>query len=369
VTPSRPRVLTVTARYLPEAGGVESHVHQVLSRLRHEFDVSVLTTDNGLGLPPEELVDDVSVTRVPARPRGRDWRFAPGVVRRLRAADTDLVHCQGVNTFVPVLAMLAARRAGTPYLVSFHTGGHSSRLRNRIRGVQWRVLRPLLAGAERLVCVADFERRHFARVLRLPADRFVVIPNGGELPRPREGLVLSGAPRVISVGRLERYKGHHRLIRAMPLVRSQLPDADLVVVGSGPYEVALREMVRRHGLQDAVTITSVPPADRGAMADLLAGATVFALLSEYEAHPLAVMEAVAMGKPAVVTDTSGLGELADRGLAHRVPADADDEEVAAALVAQLRDPQPPPGPVEVFTWDDTAQAVAAAYREVLARRK
>jgi glycosyltransferase involved in cell wall biosynthesis len=368
VSVSRPRVLTVTPRYLPEMGGVESHVHQVLSRIRDQFDVSVLTTDNGLALPKEEMIDGVPVIRVPAHPQGRDWRLAPGVLRRVRTADADLVHCQGAHTFVPVLATLAARQARTPYLVSFHTGGHSSRARNRIRGVQWRAIRPLLAGAARLVCVAEFERAYFARVLRLPVDRFVVIPNGGELPRPRARVPPSAAHRIISVGRLERYKGHHRLIRAMPLVRSELPDAELVIVGGGPYEATLRQEIRWHRLEDAVTITSVPPADRGAMADLLAGATVFALLSEYEAHPLAVMEAVAMGKAAVVTDTSGLGELAGRGLAHPVPLDADDSVVAAALIAQLRDPRTPSVPVDTFTWDDTATAVAAVYREVLAQR-
>jgi glycosyltransferase involved in cell wall biosynthesis len=264
--------------------------------------------------------------------------------------------------------MLAARRSRTPYLVSFHTGGHSSWIRNRIRGVQWRAVRPLLRGAAKLICVAEFERAYFARVLQLPLDRFVVIPNGGELPRPRDGVERSDGHRIISVGRLERYKGHHRLIRAMPRVRQELPDAELVIVGSGPYEEPLREEIRRHRLEAAVTITSVPPADRGAMADMLAGASVFALLSDYEAHPLAVMEAVAMGKPAVVANTSGLGELADRGFAHAVPLDADDNVVAAALIAQLRDPQPASTPFQVFTWKDTASAVAAVYREVLTQR-
>jgi glycosyltransferase involved in cell wall biosynthesis len=369
VTAIRPRVLTVTPRYLPETGGVESHVQQLLSRLGTEFDVSVLTTDNGLGLPAEETVDGVRVIRVRAYPWGWDWRFAPGVLRRVRAAGADLVHCQGVHTFVAIFAMLAARWTGTPYLVSFHTGGHSSRSRRRMRDVQWRTIRPLLAGAARLVCVADFERAYFARVLRLPLDRFVIIPNGGELPPPRDA---AGSPtvahRIISVGRLERYKGHHRLIRAMPLVRAQLPDAELVIVGGGPQEAALRKEIRQRRLEDAVTIITVPPADRGAMADVLASAAVFALLSQYEAHPVAVMEAVAMGKPAVVTNTSGLAELADRGLAHRIPLDADDAGVARALVEQLRAPRPPAGSVQLHTWDDTAAEVAEVYRKVLGER-
>jgi glycosyltransferase involved in cell wall biosynthesis len=369
VTGSQPVVLVVTPRYLPERGGVESHVQQVVRRLQTDFHVRILTTDNGVGLPGEETMDGVPVSRVRARPRGRDWRFAPAVFRRVTDADVDLVHCQGVHTFVPVLAMAAARRTRTPYLVSFHTGGHSSRARSRIRGVQWRLLRPLLAGASRLVCVADFERTHFARVLGLPLDRFVVIPNGGELPPPPE--VAGGrtvAHRVISVGRLERYKGHHRLVQAMPEVIREVPDAELVIVGSGPYEAALREEIRRRGLEGVVTITSVPAADRAAMAELVASAAVFALLSDYEAHPLAVMEAVVMGKPAVVSDTSGLAEIAARGLAQAVPQGAGATAVAAALIGQLRDPQPPPGVVAVPTWDDAAAALGEVYRAAVVPR-
>jgi hypothetical protein len=45
--------------------------------------------------------------------------------------------------------MAASRRASLPYLVTFHAGGHSSRVRNSVRGLQWRVLRPLIRQAER----------------------------------------------------------------------------------------------------------------------------------------------------------------------------------------------------------------------------
>jgi glycosyltransferase involved in cell wall biosynthesis len=357
-------VLVVTPRYLPEMGGVESHVQQVLARLKQQFDVQVVTTDNGIGLPPRDVVDGVPVSRIPAYPRGRDWRFAPGVLREIRAGRADLVHCQGVHTFVPVLAMLAAVWSRTPYLVSFHTGGHSSRARSRIRDVQWRVLKPLLSRATKLVCVAEFERAYFARLLGLPLDRFAVIPNGGELPAPREGVGVV-PHRIISVGRLERYKGHHRLVRAMSRVRQELPDAELLIVGGGPDEDDLRREVRSRGLDDAVHVTSVPPGDRGAMADLLASAAVFALMSDYEAHPLAVMEAVALGLPAVVTYTSGLAELVDRGLATAVPLNADDDAVATALVRQLCDPRPPAVKVTPPTWDDAAASLALVYRSTL----
>src|SRR5438270_13705225 len=79
------------------------------------------------------------------------------------------------------MTMFAAKRAGIPYVVTFDTGGHSSSRRTLMRGAQWAALRPLLAGAERLIGVSAFEAKSFRERLRLPESRFAVIPNGGQL--------------------------------------------------------------------------------------------------------------------------------------------------------------------------------------------
>ena len=53
---------------------------------------------------------------------------------------------------------------------------------------------------------------------------------------------------MLSSGRLERYKGHHRAIEALPLLRSTHPDAHLVILGGGPYEAELRALAERLGV-------------------------------------------------------------------------------------------------------------------------
>ena len=71
-----------------------------------------------------------------------------------------------------------------PYVVTFHAGGHSSRLRHRLRPLQLSLVRPLLARADRLIALAPFEIEHYATRLRVPPDRFALISNGSDLPRP-----------------------------------------------------------------------------------------------------------------------------------------------------------------------------------------
>src|SRR5215469_12072606 len=301
-TPTRPlRILMVCPRFLPEVGGTETHVYEVSRRLAAlgGFEITVLTTDRSRRLPRREAMAGVSVLRVPAWPRTRDYYLAPRIAAVVRQRRWDLVHCQGIHNVVPWLAMLAARRFGIPYLVTFHTGGHSSRLRNALRSTQWRLAGPLLRNAVSLIAVSRFEAATLARHARLGDKPIIVIRNGGALPSPRSGTLSSVPGRIVSSGRLERYKGHHLAIEALPHVMRKIPEAHLLILGSGPYERNLRQLARDLGVSDRVTIKHLAPADREGMATTLAESSVVAALSDYEAHPVAVMEALCVARPVV----------------------------------------------------------------------
>src|SRR5690606_38221328 len=136
-------------------------------------------------------------------------------------------------------------------------------------------------------------------------------------PGPGEG-PGSDCPLILSVGRLEAYKGHQRVIAALPHVLEAVPTAQVRIAGTGPYEHELRRLAERLGVTPRVEIAAVPAGDRGAMAGLLQRASVVTLLSEYEAQAIAVTEAVALGRPVVVAYAAGLMEFADRGLARGV---------------------------------------------------
>ncbi|NTW29256.1 MAG: glycosyltransferase [Coriobacteriia bacterium] len=364
--PKRPRVLMVTPRYLPLTGGVENHVDQVARRLAPNVDLTILTTDRTQRLPKEESIDGVRVLRVPAWPRNRDYYFAPAIWRIIRKGGWDVVHVQSYHTAVAPLAMLAAWRTGTPYVLTFHGGGHSSGLRTALRGVQWSVLRPLLARARKLIAVAQFEAEFFAQRLGIPSERFVVIPNGSDLPHPNEPRgVNRGRRTIVSIGRLERYKGHQRIIEALPQILLAEPDTDLLILGSGPYQNELEQLAERLGVAGRVKIESIPAADRQAMADTLASSSLVVLLSQFETHPLAIVEAVSLGRPALVTDTSGLRELAARGLARSIPLDSDAAAVALTVIEELRNPRSVPS-MTLPSWDECAAGVLSTYGEVLA---
>jgi glycosyltransferase involved in cell wall biosynthesis len=365
-------ILMVTARYFPYMGGIETHVHETARRLvTHGVNVTLLTTaPHSTTLPPkEEVIEGIHVLRVRAWPPQRDYYIAPEIYSIVEGGGWDIVHCQGCHTFVPPIAMLAARKAQIPYVLTFHTGGHSSKWRNSIRGMQWQLLRPLFAGAAKLIGVSHFETDYFRNLLGLPAHLFTVVPNGATLPNimsPSES--TSTQSLIVSVGRLERYKGHQHIITALPHIRKQLPDAKLLIVGIGPYEAALRALAQRVSVAEHVEIRAVPSGNRQEMAETLARARLVVLLSEYEAHPIAVMEALALRRPVLVTNTSGLQELAKQQFVRAVALGSTPEEIAVGALRQIQEPLIPTQ-LALPTWEDCTQQLLAVYNMSVRREQ
>jgi glycosyltransferase involved in cell wall biosynthesis len=347
-------------------GGIETHVYEVSRRLVDRgCRVTVLTTDRGGERPGREMVHGAEVIRVPAWPKQRDYYVAPEIYQHILSSKTDLVHVQGYHTFVPPVAMAAAMRRRLPYVVTFHSGGHSSKLRNALRWPQHRTLAPFIRGAAHLIGVSQFEADFFRERMGVSRRRFSVIRNGAQMPETIAApATVKTRPLIISMGRLERYKGHQRLISALPSLLDQNPEIQVRILGEGPYKPELIALAARLGVADHVKVGGIPPADRTAMANLLSGASLVVLLSDYEAHPVMVMEALALGRRVLVTDCTGLSEMVDHDAVESVPLQATPEQIARAVLTQMAKGAMRRAPA-LPTWDDCADQLADVYRNVL----
>jgi glycosyltransferase involved in cell wall biosynthesis len=366
-------VLIVTPQFFPHQGGVETHVYEVGRRLvQRGIDLTILTSDPTGTRDKTEVLEGMHILCVRAYPARRDLLYVPEIARVIARSQWDLIHCQGCHTLVPPMAMRAARRAGIPYVLTFHSGGNSSRLRNALRTTQWWLQRSLFAGAGKLIGVSAFEANYFRTLLHLPSEQFTVIPNGSQIDAPATLLPLAASADaghlIISLGRLERYKGHHRVIDALPTVLQHYHNVQLLILGGGSEEIALRRRAARIGITDHVAIRAIPATERGAMAATLAQAQLVTLLSDYESHPLAVMEALALRRPVLVTDTSGLSELAEQGLVRAIPLRSSPTTIGQAIIAQLRDPLIP-SDFPLPSWDDCADQLLSVYHAVWERAR
>ncbi len=116
------------------------------------------------------------------------------------------------------------------------------------------------------------------------------------------------APLFLWVGRMVAIKRLDVLLSAFQLVRKQLPDAQLALVGSGPQSEALKSYVHQHRLSQAVRF--VGPVDRAGLPAWYRAADATVLSSDSEGLPNVLRESLACGTPFVSTDAGSIGEIA-----------------------------------------------------------
>lgn len=355
-----------TPRYLPDRGGTAIHTFEVARRMVDlGLSVRVVTATFDRAAVGTSSEDGIAVTRVRSWPRWTDWFLAPRLSRAVHERTVDLVHCQGYHTFFAPLAVATAVRRGIPCVVTFHSGGHSSRFRQAVRPLQVRLLRPLLRRCDALVAVSEFEAALFSERLGIDRSSIALVPSGAELPPTLDGDVPV-EPLVLSVGRIESYKGHQRLIDALPALRSVRPDLRVRIVGSGPYEAELRKRARDLGVADIVEIEPVSADDRAELGRLLRAAEVVTVLSDYESQGLAAYEALALGRPLVVNDSGALSELRERPNVRVIAPTATPLEVAEAILEASR--LETTAPVDLQSWDTCVAQLLEVYDQVLAGR-
>lgn len=198
------------------------------------------------------------------------------------------------------------------------------------------VARRLLGWADGVTVVSE---HLWTRVLACPgvaAERVRLIPNGidhafwaGIEPCPGD------PPLLVFVGRLLPVKGVDVLLEALARVRLELPGTRLAIVGEGDSGDTLRRQVGSLGLGDSVDFTG--HLDRMALRELLGRAAAFVLPSRSEGLPLALLEAMAAGLPAVASAVGGVPEVLSTGCGRLVPPE-DPVALAGALGDLLRDP-------------------------------
>lgn len=187
---------------------------------------------------------------------------------------------------------------------------------------------------DRVVAISQAVEKFLLSSYGYPPAKVQCIPLGWEgepLPRQRHGR----PPTVVCVANFRPEKGHDVLLDAFALVRRQVPDAKLVLVGHGELRDELEARILAVGLSGSVQITGFVPE----VWPFLADADVFAMASASEAYGIAIAEAMAAGLPVVASDVGGIPELVIPGVTGELFSPGDAEGLAARLVRILTSPE------------------------------
>ena len=247
-------------------------------------------------------------------------RFNPFLIFQLKKIikknQIMIVHGQGTRS--EFYARMAHRYAGTSVYIStiampvegFDVGSKRKMLYRFLDRLSERWV-------DRFIVVSDELRNRLIRNRGLPPDKVTRIYNGIEIDRySGEGTeayrnkirhelnIDNGSYLIGAVGRLVWQKGFEHLISAMPGVLKIHPDARLIIAGEGPLEQRLRTLCSELKVNDKIIFAGF----RDDVRKILSAVDVLAVPSIREGFPMITLEGMAMEKPIIASDISGITE-------------------------------------------------------------
>ncbi len=380
------KVLHVVASYLPARryGGTIVSVHglcKALAARGHQVQVYTTSVDGASnsavphGVPV--TIDGLNVHYFESRHCRRIYR-SPELGQALRdhVHEFDVVHTHAMYLWPLWTAARAARRAGVPYIVSPRGMLEKDLIAQKSTLLKAALIafieKQTLEGAAAIHVTSRREAEEAADFgFNLPTVREV--PNGvamepfsGVAISPGIAAIVNGAPFVLFVGRINWKKGLDRLIAALP----HAGEVRLVIAGNDEddYQPTIEALATAAGVRDRVVFAgTVLGADKAA---LVTGARALVLPSYSENFGNVVLEAMAAGRPVIVTPEVGVADLVrDSGAGVVVPGLPD--ALGGAIASLVADPARGDemgvrgrDTARRYSWDSVAAQMERLYQEV-----
>ncbi|MFQ6013486.1 MAG: glycosyltransferase family 4 protein [Thermoplasmata archaeon] len=335
------RIVQVSPYFHPHLGGVESHVMDISRELNRRGHALTVLTSSEDGGAREEWIRGLRVLRSRSFLTLFQTPVTPTMARDLRGVEADLYHAHTPSPLPSYFAARASETTGVPLLITYHCDAEiQGPWGPPVMGLYHRTLEAYTM--ERAAGVITTTQTYAATSRAVWNQDTKIIPNPVDTHRfhpdvapgkvrARNGIPES-EPLVLFVGRLVPHKGTEHLLRAM----AELP-AHLLIVGTGPRELLLRKMATLPALRDKVHF-----AGRVSFAELpryyaACDLSVLPSTSRLEAFGIAALEAMASGKPVVVSDVPGVREVIEEGREGLQVDPIDTRDIASKIGTLLDD--------------------------------
>jgi glycosyltransferase involved in cell wall biosynthesis len=204
----------------------------------------------------------------------------------------------------------------------------------------------------------------------LKEDKISVIPNGvdiEELSKYRYDHNHASRFKIAYAGRLEkRQKNIDKLIRAFKLFVQDYTDSELVIIGRGPYENKMKKLIEKLGLQKKVKMERWLSRDQ--YLKEIASSDLFIMPSECECYAIAVAEAIVLGIPTIVANSTALSTYVKNGFSQGIDPPITPQKIMIALREALKTPRKKRTYnffSKIISWDDVVKKMTIVYEEII----
>ncbi|MEJ2720516.1 MAG: glycosyltransferase [bacterium] len=297
------------------------------------------------------------------------FNYADRCVGLTRRELFDVIHAHDWMTFPAAMAI--ADFSGRPFIVHVHATEFDRSGENVNQDI-YEIERRGMQNAAAVIAVSERTKQIVVHRYGVPSEKVTVVYNGieqnGELKPPRQ------PPRaekvVLFLGRITMQKGPEYFVRAAARVAERVSRVKFVIAGTGDQLPRIIELVNSFDLTDRVEFTGFL---RGGDVDrAYRNADVYAMPSVSEPFGLTALEAVRHGVPVVLSNSSGVAEVLERGA---LKVDYDDVESMAGMIAAvlerpaLADRLRAESATEIrdLTWDNAARKCICSYYDAVSR--
>jgi glycosyltransferase involved in cell wall biosynthesis len=360
-------------------GGVEARAFNVAKQLSKEQEVVVLASrERGTSEKDEFL--GIKVFRYG---KEREYSQKGSLAERLSfiaegektKEKFDIV--DGYNFISYPIAWRISKRQGIPAIATYHDVWLGKWVKNiGPSGVLGEILERYVLSRkwEKFIAVSSYTRDRLVEV-GVKKNQIEVIPSGVDHSFFKEIKAEKyREPTVCCIARLVDYKRVDDLIKALELVKSEIPDLECKIIGSGPEERKLKALVKGLNLQKNVEFLGFIKEYRQVIR-ILKSSHVFCLPSKVEGLGLAVVEAMAAGVPFVVSELPALVETTSRkggfffeptkykDLADKLLLVLKDKKIQRDLIKEGT------RQAKKYDWEILVKKIAKVYNDVMAAKK
>jgi glycosyltransferase involved in cell wall biosynthesis len=300
------KILEIIESY--NIGGAETMLLTLLEGLdRDVFSLELCSIGHG-PLINEAKKRACLVTEIAPFQGKKDMRFLLKLMQIVRRAEPDVIHSHLL--FTHFYACLAGSVLRIPVIVTFHSNDELETVAERI------MVRMIYHLSKKVVIVTKYQFKHFG--FSENSSKITVIPNGTKFTEispmdiqkfrnlKRRELGFDTKEKLIAyVGNFRPVKGHAYILQAMKTIVRNHPSAHLLLIGDGRLNNDLMNKCREYNIEDRVHFLGF----RKDIKALLSAVDIAVSSSLSETNSIAIMEAMAVGRPVVATDVGGNYEL------------------------------------------------------------